>query len=242
MQTHKDIVYQMIKEKRLTPYYQKILNLSNAKISYEILARGENNGDIVSPLFFLEQAKQLNLLNEISKIIIEKSFQTFSNSKIEFSINITDDDLKSKTFISFLVDSTKKYSIETKQITIEILEDILIDDSLENNILIEKIKELRSLGFKIALDDFGTRNSNFDRFTFLEIDTVKFDKIFLKDLHEHEFKSLMLKNLISLVKTLNIKTVIEGIETKADLDFSKENQIDLAQGFYLGRPAKNIIS
>lgn len=241
MNSHKDIVYQMIKEERLIPFYQKIVDLNTAKISYEILVRGENNGEVVSPFFFLEQAKELKLLNRITEIVIDKSFSIFSNSATNFSINITEEDFKNNNFISLLVDKAKQYNVRPNQITLEILEDILIDDSVEHRIIIDKIRELRELGFKFALDDFGTRNSNFDRLVFIEVDIIKFDKIFLKDIHEHEFKSLMLKNLIGVVKNMNIKTVFEGIETKEDLIFSKENKIDLVQGFFIGRPEKNII-
>lgn len=233
MKTQNQIVSEMINEKRITAFFQPIHNIKTGEIKYEVLARGIDNHEIISPFFFLNTAKELSLLETITDLIIDKAFRKFSCNDSHFNINLTQEDLSSLTLVEKIENKISQYGMDSKRITFEILEDVVItNDSL---IIIENCKALRALGCKIALDDFGTGNSNLDRLFILDVDCVKFDKVFLNDLHDTK-KFAFFNSLIVYVKSMGMTTLVEGVETIEVLNIIATTQIDYVQGYIFGKP------
>lgn len=228
---------QIVKNKAIIPYYQPIYNLNTGKIDkYEVLARAIVNDEIISPFFFINHAEELGLINEITKMIILSSFEYFENKTDEFalSINLSEKDLNNYDFINFIKDALKRFNIKPERITLEILENITFLEGNEK--IIQKIIELQELGFKLAIDDFGSDNSNFSRLLNINIDYIKFDAIFIKNINKNERNKIIVKSMVSMAKVLNIKTIAEFVENEEILDIVKECGIDYAQGYFIGKP------
>jgi PAS domain S-box-containing protein len=230
----------LISEKEIYPFFQPIYNLKTNKIEkYEVLARGKIDNKIISPFFFIKYAEELNLIINITEIIIDKSFKYFStieDKDIEFSLNISEKDLKSKKFIPFIKEKLKEYDLDPRKIVLEILENITIIDS--NNYIINQLKLLKNIGFKLAIDDFGSDNSNFSRLLDINVDYIKIDALFIKNINESKRNEIIVKSIVSMAKILNIKTIAEFVENKEIYEKLKKLDIDYVQGYYIGKPEK----
>lgn len=161
------------------------------------------------------------------------------NQDFALSINLSEKDICDHEFISFIKDAIQRYNIRPERITLEILENITF--STENDIVISKIRELQKLGFKLAIDDFGSDNSNFSRLLNIDIDYIKFDAIFIKNINNNERNKVIVKSMVSMAKVLNIKTIAEYVETKEIMDTVIECGIDYAQGYYIGKPEAELV-
>ncbi len=229
-----NITRELIQQDKIEPYYQPILDIQTGKIDkYEVLARGNYEGEILSPCLFLGHAQKLGLISSLTKIMINKSFHYFSETDFSFSINITQRDLLDKYFIEFLKSRLEKYNINPSKVTFEILENISITQ--QQTLLIERLNSLKRIGFKIAIDDFGVENSNFSRLVEIDFDYIKLDAVFIKNLEVNQKDRLVVSAIVSLANTLGVKLVQkEGIST-AIYDLVKECGVNFAQGYYIGK-------
>lgn len=234
------ITKKLIEEENIIPYYQAIVDVNTQKvIKHEVLARGIIDGKIIDPVFFLEAAQQLGLISSISKIIIQKSFQFFANTQHNFSINIAQRDLLEGYLPEFLVQKLEYYNISASSVTIEILESItLLKDS---KIITEQLNLLEEIGFQIAIDDFGVENSNFSHLVDININIIKIDGFFIKNIVNNEKGQKIVKAIVNLAKALEIKTVAEFVETQEIFEMVKDLGVDYAQGYYFSIPKNSLL-
>lgn len=228
-----------LEDDAISPYFQPIVNLKTNSIEkYECLARMSHENEIISPAFFLKPAKVSGILPELTRVIIEKSFKVMQNSELEFSINITDDDLKENYLMEFLKNMCSKYNIVPQRVTLEVLENISSYDTKE---AIEQLESLKKAGHKISIDDFGAESSNFARVQRLNVDYIKIDGSFIKDIVEDENSLNIVKTIIYYAKRSNIKVIAEFVHSKTVLDILKVLDIDYVQGYYLGKPKAELV-
>ncbi|MFT7003186.1 MAG: diguanylate cyclase (GGDEF)-like protein [Sulfurimonas sp.] len=225
----------MILEENIEPYFQPIKDIVNNEIlKYEVLARGIYNGQIIEPQNFIFPAEKLGLITSITKMMITKSFNYFKDKTYSFSINITERDLLENYLIDFVNDKTKQYNIEPSRVTFEILEHVTI--AKNNKKITEQLNLLKDMGFKIAIDDFGIENSNFSRLLDINLDFIKIDGLFIRNLKNCTKNRNITRAIVNLSKTLGIKTIAEYVEDAEIYEIVKECGIDYAQGFYIGKP------
>ncbi|MEA2091415.1 MAG: EAL domain-containing protein [Campylobacterota bacterium] len=223
----------------LVPYYQPITNLSTGKIEkYECLARILEQDNPVSPFYFIEPARIAGMVTDITRRMILKAFETFSNSEKDFSINITDDDFKEEYLVDYLQEQCRKFEIIPSQVVLEVLENISNYDARH---AIEQMDELKSIGFQIAIDDFGAESSNFARVQKLQIDYIKIDGSFIKDIAQNHNSKIIVQTIIFYAKHCGLKTIAEYVHNEETYKIVKELGIDYAQGYYLYEPLKEIV-
>jgi diguanylate cyclase (GGDEF)-like protein len=223
----------------LVPYYQAIVNLTTGKVEkYECLARIVEHDTPISPFYFIEPACIAGMVTDITRRMILKSFEKFSNSTKEFSINITDDDLKEEYLEEYLISQCKEQSIKPHQVVLEVLENISDYDASH---AINQMDRLKELGFQIAIDDFGAESSNFARVQKMSVDYIKIDGGFIKDIVQNKNSLIIVKTIIYYAKSSNIKTIAEYVHNKETYDVVKELGIDYVQGYYLSEPLKEIV-
>ncbi|WP_245394748.1 two-component system response regulator [Sulfurospirillum diekertiae] len=103
-----------MEEDRIIPYFQPIIdNATGEIVKYECLARIEDDGEIISPAHFLEAARRSGLMSNLTRLMINKSYKTFSGQNVAFSLNITNEDLLNSNFIDFFTGKTKKLQYRT---------------------------------------------------------------------------------------------------------------------------------
>lgn len=232
------IIKEALKDDLLVPFFQGIRDNKTEKIKkYECLARIKYNNKIISPFYFIDIAEKGGLIHQITKIIIDKSFNKFKDTDFEFSINLTEVDLGSDDIIEFLVNKAKEYKIPKNQIIIEILEGV---GKIENSIVLDRLIILKKLGFKIAIDDFGTMNSNFERVALLNVDFIKIDGKFIKNIDKDKKSYAIAKSITDFAKSIDAKVIAEFVHSKEVQKVIKELGIDYSQGYLFSEPNEKI--
>jgi len=230
-----NITREMIKANKIEAYYQPIIDVKSGKIvKYEVLARGEYNGEMYSPYYFIGAAEKLGIVDSITRIIVNKSFAYCSDKDVTISINITQRDLLDEYLIVFFEEKLRKYNMKAQNVTLEILENITIGRNQEK--ILKRLAELKEMGFKIAIDDFGVANSNFSRLLELKFDFIKLDAVFIKDIPYSQNDRTIVSAIVSMAKSLGIQTIAEYVESEEILDVLKNNGVDMAQGYLIGKP------
>ncbi len=229
-----------IAEDCLVPFYQPIVDSKTQEIvKYECLARMCDTSctKILSPGYFIEPAKTGGIITHITRVIVEKSFEHFMNSDIEFSINITEEDLNEGYLIEFMHKCSSNYGIEPERVTIEVLEGI---SASSNSDILKQLEALRDLGFKVAIDDFGVEHSNFSRVHDMGVDIIKIDGSFIKDIHKNEKSFAVAKTISIFAQSIGAKVVAEYVHSEEVWNKVKELNIDYSQGYFFGEPIKTV--
>ncbi len=216
-------------------YFQPLINSKTLKVDkYECLVRlyDEKEDKIVSPYFFLDISKKANQYTNITKIVIEKSFIKFENLEFEFSINVSYEDIDDKNFINFIKEKLTKYNVANRVVW-EILEDETIKDY---SVLINFIEEVKKLGCKVAIDDFGSGYSNFEHLLKMDVDYLKIDASLIKNIVTDENSYKVVKTVIDFANSLQIKTIAEYVENEEIFNKTKDMGVNFFQGYFFSAP------
>ena len=186
------------------------------------------------PLFekngFLEQL-DMYMMDEVCQLL-KKWEQTYPSLRI--SINVSRMYIFRPGFARRVLEIVERNGVSTKQLEIEITESVIFDRSLE---LFAIIQELRSYGFRISMDDFGSGYSSLNMLKDIPIDTIKLDQVFFQTNHGNTQRARdIVGGVLSLAKTLGIHSVAEGIEEADEVVFLKEHGCDEIQGYYYSKP------
>ena len=220
-------------------YYQPIVDCKTEKIvKYESLVRLRHENKIYSPYSFLTAANKAGLLSKITKIVFEHSCKTFKNNNYEFSINISNVDLMDINFTDFVLECSKRYDINPARVSFEILENSNINRNAQ---IKSSINDLKNAGFLISIDDFGIENSNFSQLHNLEVDHIKIDGSFIKNIVDDKNSFYITKTIVAYTKNINVKTIAEFVHSKEVFEKIKELGIDYAQGYYFGTPQEKLV-
>jgi diguanylate cyclase (GGDEF)-like protein len=219
---------------RIVPYFQPIFDLKTGKIDkYEALVRLiEEDESILTPYFFLETSHKIKLYPHITKTMIEKTFAHFKRTGMNFSINLSFDDILNKKTSEFLFQKIEESGIAS-QLTIEILETLENDNDIAVNQFIQRVYESGAI---IAIDDFGSGFANFQHMTTMRSDIMKIDGSLIKNIATDKNARLIVETIIIFAQKLNKKIIAEFVHSKEVYDIVKELGIDYAQGYYLGKP------
>jgi len=222
-------------------YFQPQIDVNSGGISgAEILIRWETeDGKMHSPGSFIPLAESIGLMKNIGLSVIDKSFRIIhdlnskGHSAIHYAINLSEDQFMSDDILKALESLKHVYDIPDGQIILEICETVFIENFETAN---QHISKYRSLGFKVALDDFGTGYSSLQYISELEVDEIKFDKQFVKNIDTHVKAKSILGTMITLAKQLEVRHVIEGVETSAQLRTIESIGGEVYQGYYFSLP------
>lgn len=225
----------VVDNSNIEPYIQGIFDTKTLKIKkYESLMRlvDSNSKEVFSVFPYLEISKKIKLYEKMMKIMVDKTFALFSNQDIEFSINLSYEDIANEAFMKFLYEKINSYK-NPKNIIFEILESDFIEDF---SVVKEFTTYVRTKGCKIAIDDFGSGYSNMENILKLKPEIIKIDGSLIKNINLSEESKTIVKNIVNMAKELNAKTVAEYVHSKEVFDIVKNMNIDFLQGFYLSEP------
>ncbi len=225
-------------QNKIVPHFQPIYdNKSNKIASYECLIRLiDDDENVISPYKFLTIAKKSRLYNKLTKLMIKKSCQFFENIDYDFSINLSVEDIIDSDIVEYIKQNIKKYNIG-KKIIFEILESEGIENYEEISTFID---EMKALGCRVAIDDFGSGYSNFEHLLKLNIDYIKIDGTLIKNLDLDKNAQVVVETIVDFAKRLNILTVAEFVHNEAISIKVKELNISRSQGFYLAKPEEKL--
>lgn len=229
-------------ESRFCLYAQLIkpINGDEDYLHYEILTRMiDENGLLAPPDKFIPVAESYNLADKIDMMIITKTLSWLRNHpehvlKLNMcSINLSGQSLGDPKFIKDLVDLLTDCSLPLEKLCFEITETVAIGNFSHASKLISSLKKL---GCQLALDDFGTGLSSFAYLKRLNVDYLKIDGVFVKDMATNKQDFGIVKSIHELSHIFGKKTIAEYVENEDIIEKLKEIGVDFAQGYHLGRP------
>jgi len=224
---------------KIIPYYQPIVDCKSGEIfKYEALVRLEREGVVHTPYNFLSTARYAGLLYQITQRVFEQTCKRFSSNSFHFSVNITDQDLVEPDFIGFIERTRERYGIEKDRIYFEILEDSSI---LANPIAEKHLNELTEMGYHLCLDDFGVQCSNFAQLGNLDLDIVKIDGTYIKDIDVNTKSQTVTESILFFTHKIGVKTVAEFVHSPQVYEIVKAMGVDYAQGYFIGEPKPDLI-
>lgn len=196
------------------------------------------DGTSVSPGEFVSLAEELGLVKELDRVAFRNACQMQKQMKekglreIDISVNVSQQSLYDSKFIPKYLDIIKETGADISHIHLEITESTLFDN---NNSFVKLIKKLRKTGFKILMDDFGTGYSSLRLLKSMPIDFLKLDKSFIDDYQNPNARSII-ECIMTMAKKLGMTLIAEGIETKEQYEFVKEQGCHFVQGYYFSKP------
>lgn len=229
-----------VSQEKLIPYYQPIVDLKSKQISKcESLARWfKEDGRFVPPSEFIELAEESGLVNKIDLSILKQSAQYITgvnrqNTPIGLSVNVSPRlfQTKDKALSLWLEQVTS--ANQTIQITVEITERLLTEDSGKAATVLH---QLSSAGVKIAIDDFGTGYSSLSYLIKFPVDIIKIDRSFIDGIGKDLSSESLIETILIMANKLNLDVIAEGIETQQQLDFLVSHGCQFGQGYFLGKP------
>ena len=222
---------------KIISYFQPIIDNKSKKIfKYESLVRLINEeGEIVSPFFFLDVSKKGAYYAKITNRVIESSFNILNHIEHNVSINLSVLDIENASIRKKLIELVSKDKYKGR-VTFELLEDENIKDF---NVVKNFISHVKKVGnVKIAIDDFGSGYSNFERLLEYTPDILKIDGSLIKNIETNSFSRNIVETIVTFAKKQNIKTVAEYVENEEIYNILNEIGVDYSQGYYFGKPEK----
>ena len=220
--------------------YQPQYDLATGQIrGMEALARWKtSDGKQISPGEFIPLAEELGLIISLSEKLLTKAIANLSRwhalgFEIALAFNLSARHLHHYDLNLFLDELLQQYPIKTELLEFELTESVLMEDIKRAQILFERLAEK---GIELALDDFGTGYSSLKYLSQLPIKKLKIDRSFVSQIGSSHQSEAIIKTIITLASSLNLKSIAEGIETSAQLEFLRQAGARDGQGFLLSKP------
>jgi len=226
---------------QLEVYYQPIIELQTGKIyKAEALVRWKHpTRGMVSPAEFIPLAEDFGLIVEIGDWVFRKTVQQVKVCKEQFGIDIQISINKSPVQFREMANHQEWMSylsnnqLSGKDIVIEITEGLLMDD---NETILKQLHQFRDAGIEVSMDDFGTGYSSLSYLKKFEIDYLKIDQSFTKNIAPDSEDMVMSEAIITMAHKLGLKVIAEGIETEEQGQLLLNAGCDFGQGYYFSRP------
>jgi len=232
-------------EKDFRIAFQPIVKMGDSSINhYEALVR-LNDNRFKNPFDFITFGEQSGFVPEFDLAMCQKSFDAMkeTNSSTgqypKISLNLSGISLASDLFREALLGILKKNPEQNGNLLFEVTESAKIADLDSTN---RFIQELRSMGNKCCIDDFGSGESTFDYLRRIELDYLKIEGAYVKDCDTNHRNRHLLKAITSISKDLGIEAIAEMIETQQVANIIKAFGIEFGQGYFYGKPAENLIT
>lgn len=229
-----------LENEQIVPYFQPIKASYDETLEIrELLMRINIDGKIVSAFEFIETAEGMNLINDMDLMVIKKAFEHVKSEDYKglLFINLSPKSLIAGNFINTINRLVNEYEINRENIVFEITE----RETVKNFTLLEKfVSNLKSEGYKFAIDDFGSGFSTFHYIKKFPIDYLKIDGDFIVNIKKDKKDKAFVRSIINLAHELEIKTIAEFVENDDVLAELKDLEIDYCQGFFIGKPSENL--
>ncbi|MBF4692751.1 bifunctional diguanylate cyclase/phosphodiesterase [Fusibacter ferrireducens] len=230
-----------LKNNEIYVVYQPVVNPFTFRIEgVEALVRWKNKmGQLISPEIFIPVAEKLGIIEDIDKMVFEKScrmlllWEEIFESDFFVSINTSPIWFTAPNFIKFVHDTIRSLDVNPSKICLEIIETCLIEDIDQANGI---ILDAKNLGVKIALDDFGKGYSSLNYLRNLKIDKLKIDKDFLLEMDFENKEYNLMDSIVDMAHHMNFQVVVEGVEEIPQLEYLKTLNVELIQGYLFSKP------
>ena len=231
-----DEVVAALKDKRLVFAYQPIIDSRTRKITeYECLLRMiREDGSVVAAGQFIPAAEQLGLVRLVDRLALEMAVaQLRAHKDINLSVNVSGTTSCDIAWLQSFVDYVQANADIADRLVVELTETAALNHFEENA---QFVSQLRQMGCRIAIDDFGAGYTSFRNLQMLRVDLVKIDGAFVEGLVNSPENQIFVRTLVGLAKSFNLKTTAEWVGTEEDAALLESFGVDYFQGFHFGEP------
>lgn len=230
-----------LERKEMQLYYQPRIDIQSKKIvSVEALLRWHNPElGIVSPVKFIPIAEANGLIVPIGEWVLHTActqnriWQEMGLENLRVAVNLSARQLAQSNLVERIASILKETQLNSADLELEVTESLMMEN-LEQSISV--LEQLRDLGIKIALDDFGTGYSSLNYLRRFPIQTLKIDRSFVRDIVSNSHDAAVTNAIITLAKSLDLNITAEGVETKEQCEYIKEQGCHEIQGYYFSPP------
>ena len=220
--------------------YQPLVRLGDgATAGVEALVRWRRpDGTDVLPAAFVPMAEENGLIIDIGRWVLDTAGAQFARWRetmpgLRLNVNVSGRQLTDPGFAGDVRRMLAGHGLPPTSVTLELTESVLMSDPAT---AIAGLTDLKALGVSVAIDDFGTGHSSLSYLQRLPVDELKIDQAFIRRPVPTAEDLAVVRAVVELARTLRLRTVIEGVETAAQLTAMRRLGCDLAQGYHLGRP------
>lgn len=225
--------------------FQPVMHIRDKIIDhYEVLVRmlGEG-GELLMPLSFIPIAERTGLIHDIDRWVVSATvglLRRLDNVRpdIAFNINLSGRAFQDQLLLPHIYQCFDETGIDPRRITFEITETAAIANIVATQ---EMVAQLRALGCRFALDDFGAGFASYSYLKLLDVDVLKIDGAFIRNLAADPMDQVLVRSMVDIANRLGKRTVAEFVGDQTTLDLLCEFGVDYAQGYFVGRPSGSIL-
>jgi diguanylate cyclase (GGDEF)-like protein len=225
-----------IPKKAIKPFYQPLIDLKSGRIcGFEALARWtDDEGAYIPPPVFIGIAEETGMITELFENLLTQACTDALAwpDNIMLSFNVSPVQMEDRLLAQRILKVLATCHLPPKRLEVELTENALIQDPAAAALILD---ELHEAGIQIALDDFGTGYSSLAQLARYRFDKIKIDKSFIATYREDERQEKIVRAMLGLGKSLNIKTTAEGIEEHGQLASLLQLGCDIGQGYLFGK-------
>jgi diguanylate cyclase (GGDEF)-like protein/PAS domain S-box-containing protein len=232
---------QAMERQEFVLHYQPKINLkTGAIIGAEALIRWRHpQRGLVPPAQFIPVAEECGFIVPIGRWVLRevchqaRTWQVAGHMPIRLAINVSAVELRHKDFLAGVRSTLTETGFDPRYVELELTESFLLQDSTSTAAVLQALKEM---GVLLALDDFGTGYSSLGYLKRFPIDTLKIDQSFVRNITTDADDASIVSAVISMGKSLHMRVVAEGVETREQLAFLREQSCPYGQGYYFSQP------
>lgn len=250
LQIENDLRDALTKEQFILHYQPQVDAISNEIIGFEALVRWQHpERGMVPPIQFIPIAEETDLIIDIGNWVLnealrqQKVWQQSGLKVVPIAVNLSVIQFRQPGFYQTVENAIKQHGVAAHLLELELTESIAMEDL---DFTIEVLSKFHALGVKLSIDDFGTGYSSLNYLKRFQIDKLKIDQSFVRDLkintensqrsqHDNQ-DAAIIAAIIQIAKALGFKTIAEGVETSAQLAFLQTNDCDEIQGYLFSKP------
>ncbi len=240
-QSLEDSMRHALERHEFAVHYQPKVNLENGEIvGVEALIRWLHpEFGLVSPAEFIPIAEECGLMVPIGRWVLSQAchqaqaWQEIGLAPIRIAVNISAVELRARDFLTGLGVILAETGLDPRLLELELTETFMVQDSAA---MLAVLQDLKRLGIKLALDDFGTGYSSLNHLKRFPIDTLKIDQSFVRTVTTNADDASIVCAVISMGKSLHMRVVAEGVETREQLAFLQDRECPFGQGYYFSQP------
>ncbi|MDL2339510.1 MAG: EAL domain-containing protein, partial [Pseudomonadota bacterium] len=237
-------IHRALQDGRFVLHFQSVHRAFDLRVAHhEALVRMVDENDptrVIAPADFVLHAERSGKIRQIDRWVFEACAGHLAGADPAACIaaNLSARSLEDASFPGFLRDVLQRLDVDPRRLHIELTETSAISDPLSARHMID---ELRNLGCAVHLDDFGSGFSSFAHLKLLDVEAIKIDGAFIRNLQSDSSNRLFVASMIDIAHNLNKIVVAEHVEDAGTLDILRTLGVDLVQGFHLGRPSARLL-
>ncbi len=226
--------------------FQPVMDVDTQTIHhFEVLLRMRGKqGEMISPYEFIPVAERNGQIQKIDLWVIEHALDILGSlhpqyPDISFGINLSAQAFREKSMLPLIREKINEYQLSPSSVVFEITETAAITGFREVR---DMLFNLRALGCRFALDDFGSGFASYNYLKQFPVDLVKIDGSFILNLPNNSMDQLLVKSMVDVIKGMDKKIVAEFVGDPDILELVRQYGVDYAQGFYIGRPQEDLVA